>query len=219
MAHLFLIDSAPPGATSAVELTDAPDGKNVSLPWDSPLPWDSAPRLSTAWKAVTLESDCYGLDADGDCLRLVAFAQTSADGAPPFLLVRSCEEDERGRWLLLGPPGDTLRINGSPLALGARVLHHRDELRAAGVPGRAFFSLEELCRIAPFEGPEGAVCPRCQLVIPLGTPSVRCAQCRTCYHETDERPCWTYTPHCQLDDQPTALDAGYRFHPEEVLGV
>ncbi len=226
MAHLFVIAAAARGATSAVDLAGAPGGESIApppgsaLPWISALSWSSEQELATTWEAVALERDCYALAANGSCLRPVPCAHTTASGnsAPPFLLVRSCDEDERERWILLGPPGNVLRINGSPLALGARVLRHRDELRVAGMPGRAFFSLEALCRVAPFEGPEGARCPRCQLDIAIGTPAVRCAQCNTSYHQSDERPCWTYAQRCALDDQPTSLDAGYRFRPEEVMG-
>ena len=120
---------------------------------------------------------------------------------------------QREVWLLVGAPA--VRVNGIPLDAGIRVLRDRDELRTGD--DRRFFSVESLAVIAPFPGGERATfCPRCKLEIAPDSPAVRCPQCGVWHHQSDELPCWTYAAHCMLCDHPTALDAGFRWTPEEL---
>jgi len=116
-------------------------------------------------------------------------------------------------WILIGPP--TVRVNGSALDAGIRVLRDRDELRTGG--SRTFFSTESLPVIVPFPDSERPTfCPRCKLVIAAGTPAVCCPQFNVWHHQSDEFPCWTYAERCALCDQPTALDGDFRWTPEEL---
>jgi hypothetical protein len=118
------------------------------------------------------------------------------------------------RGVIIGPAA--VRVNGEPLATGIRVLRDRDELCIE--TARHFFSTEELAAVTT--APEFASptkCPRCTIPIPSGSPVVRCPQCKLFHHQNPpEKPCWTYAPRCANCDQPTALDAGYRFRPESV---
>jgi hypothetical protein len=136
---------------------------------------------------------------------------------PPARIARQGAPDD-GAWVVLGP--SSVRVNGAPLDLGIRVLADRDELRVGGA--RVFFSTETRAAIEPYPGSERTVlCPRCKLQMMAGTPAVRCPKCHVWHHqsaEPDGLPCWTYTEHCAADcDQPTALDAGFRWTPEDGL--
>jgi len=116
-------------------------------------------------------------------------------------------------WVVVGPPA--VHVNGVALDTGIRVLRDRDELRAGG--RRAFFSTESLAVVAAFPGAERAVsCPRCKLEIVADSPAVRCPKCDVWHHQTDELPCFTYRERCTLCDQPSALDGGFRWTPEEL---
>jgi hypothetical protein len=136
-------------------------------------------------------------------------------GANAPLLMKSCDAEGVERWIVIDAPGSRLRVNGIPLVTGVRALHHRDELRMAGVPGRAWFSLECQSDVAPFDGPQGTFCPRCKIEIDSASLSVRCPQCRVYYHQSTDSPCWTYAETCAHDNQPTDLDANFRWTPEE----
>jgi hypothetical protein len=145
------------------------------------------------WSPVPLDGDVAPL---GDAAALLRHASSG-----PML------------WLLVGPP--TLRVNGESLAAGIRVLRDGDELCVAG--SRMFFSSESLTVVEPFAGDLRPVrCARCKLEIVAGAPAVRCPACSVWHHQSDETPCFTYAPRCALCDQPTALDAGFRFTPEAL---
>jgi len=122
-------------------------------------------------------------------------------------LLRSATEEEA--WILVGPA--SVRVNGHPLDTGIRVLRDRDEVRVGA--SRAFFSTETLPTIVPFPGERPALCPRCKLDILAGSPAVRCPRCRIWHHESEEYPCWLYNASCANCDQPTALDADFRWSP------
>ena len=111
----------------------------------------------------------------------------------------------------------TPRPTTSALAsLGIVALSDRDEIRPAdGLP--LFFSTETLARVEPFpaSGARG-FCPRCKQHIEPGTPAVRCPGCSLWYHMSDEFPCWTYAPQCSACPQETALDADFRWTPEDL---
>jgi len=128
----------------------------------------------------------------------------------PLLDVRRAAS---GAWVAVGPPA--VHVNGGALDLGIHVLRDRDELRHGAA--RVFFSTESLPEVASFPGAEQPVfCPRCQLAILPQSAAVRCPKCGVWQHLTDDLPCWTYTDHCTLCDQPSALDGGFRWTPEEL---
>jgi hypothetical protein len=132
------------------------------------------------------------------------------------LLVRRPGHDGKESWLLLSL-GNGLHVNGSPLPCGMRVLRDRDNLHVEGA-GHLFFSTERLARVEPYSGPEGLKCGRCRRPMEPGRPAVLCPNCTLWHHEDPERRrrCWTYTAHCARCPQPTDLDAGYRWTPEEL---
>jgi hypothetical protein len=128
-----------------------------------------------------------------------------------FGLQRSGGEPES--WVAIGSPA--LHVNGVALDVGIRVLRDRDEVRVGDA--RAYFSAEALPVVVAFPGAERPVfCPRCQQEIAPQSAAVRCPSCGVWHHQADELPCWTYDAKCALCDQPTALDGGLRWSPEEV---
>ena len=120
---------------------------------------------------------------------------------------------EGPRWVLLAGP--SVRVNGDPAVAGIVALRDRDEICTDG--RHLVFSTETLAVVVPFVGGDReTLCPRCRLEIVDATPSVACPQCGTWYHQDVAREllCWTYSERCARCDQPTALDAGYRWTPE-----
>ena len=137
-------------------------------------------------------------------------APASADGAAALLLRSRTDHGEI--WLAMSATPTGVALNGVPLHAGIRVLADRDEIRVEGL-GRVFFSTERLARVEPFPDVAGATfCPRCKQAIAAGTPAVCCPACQRWYHQSDDCPCWSYTPHC-LCGHPTALDAGFQWSP------
>ena len=166
-----------------------------------------------AWVVLPLEADAYALAALAPH-GLTALPASEA-GAARVLLARGGEGD-RGSWVAVAPTDGDVRVNGLPLALGVRALSDRDEIRVSGA-GAVFFSTEVLARSVPFPGASHPVsCPRCMKPIETGVAAVRCPKCGVWHHSTDELPCWTYNPTCQLCDQVSALDAGYGWSPAEL---
>jgi hypothetical protein len=163
-----------------------------------------------AWAVLPLGELCVALTADRErpaCL-------DPADGGIGALVVRM--EQGGDVWTLIahhaGPP---VRVNGSPLLLGVRVLRDKDEIRIQG--SRFFFSTESQPHIEPFPGSaKTTFCPRCKEAIEKDSPAVRCPGCGVWHHQSEDLPCWTYDARCALCDQPSALDAGYRWTPEEL---
>jgi len=130
---------------------------------------------------------------------------------------------QRGRigeaetWVLISPPGVSALVNGTPVLPGIKVLADRDEIRIAGTSNRLFYSTERLARVEPFPGcGQPMSCQRCKQPITKGSPVVRCPQprCQVLHHQSEELNCWTYSDRCSNCDQPTELDAGYRWTPE-----
>jgi len=152
-----------------------------------------APQVVTeTWSPLQLDGDGLGFGA----ARILHRATPEGDA-----------------WVLLGPP--SVVVNGMPLDTGIRVLQDRDELRSGDV--RTFFSSEALAAVAPFiPGPTTACCPRCKLEIVAGSAAVRCPGCKIAHHQTEDLPCWEYAPRCALCDQPTALEAGFRWTPDGI---
>ena len=173
------------------------------------------------WAVAPLEGSAYALCGNAETsLRPQRVSDGEVGSGPVIERASDPSGKDAGEetWVLLHSPANALRVNGTALASGIRVLSHRDELRLAGVAGRAFFSLEGLARAAPFDGVEGSRCPRCQQGIEPGTPAVRCPQCGVWHHESGELGCWSYSPACSLCDQPTPLGAGFRWTPDEGTG-
>jgi hypothetical protein len=120
-------------------------------------------------------------------------------------------------WVLLAPPHTGVWVNGSSVPLGIRDLQDRDEVRLAGAEP-VYFSTERLARVEPYPGGETkpALCPRCKQRIEPGSPATCCPQCQAWFHQSDEFGCWLYAETCCQCGQATALNAGYRWTPEEL---
>jgi hypothetical protein len=160
------------------------------------------------WPVASLEGGRHALWGDTEASLRPRRATPADDGSRPLIL-RMPDSPGDECWVVIHTPGDALRLNGTALVTGIRVLSHRDELRLARVAGRAFFSLEGLAGVAAFDGAEGSRCPRC----------VRCPQprCGVWHHESEEFGCWTYSPTCSFCDQPTELEGGFRWTPDEMV--
>ncbi len=127
------------------------------------------------------------------------------------------EKPDGAVWVIVAGTDQTVHVNEFPLALGIRVLSDRDRIWVSNV-GAFFFSTETLATVEPFPGAEQKIfCPRCKLEIEEGCTSVKCPQCSRWHHQSEEMKCWTYTRHCALCPQPTDLDTGYRWMPEESV--
>jgi hypothetical protein len=136
------------------------------------------------------------------------------------VLLRQKGAPDGSTWMLLAPPEAGVHVNGLPLELGLRVLRDKDEIRL-GERQRFFFSAEQVVQVVPFPGADQEVCcARCLDPIAPGATAVQCPNpaCGAWHHQMPEKnlPCWSYTPTCALCDQPTALDAGFRWTPEEL---
>lgn len=119
-------------------------------------------------------------------------------------------------WVLVSGRGRDVRINGSNLTLGVQRVTDRDEINIEGI-GTLYFSTESLARTEPFpNGTQDLYCPRCKQVLENGSFVVKCPQCRTWYHQSEDLPCWSYSETCALCPQPTDLNAGFRWTPEEL---
>ena len=148
---------------------------------------------------------------EADAWRCEPLRDAAALGAGAELLRATTPDGER--WAILG--GREIRVNGTPVDAGIVVLRDRDEISAAG--RRVFFSTESLATVVPFvAGERPTFCPRCRGPIEDGSPAVLCPNCRVWYHQSAELPCWRYAERCALCDQPTALDAGWRWTPEAL---
>jgi hypothetical protein len=163
-----------------------------------------------AWAVAPLDGEAFELTGVGVKPRGAGKA-----GLATGLVLRRQGPDGES-WLLLAGPSCNVRVNGLPVALGARVLGDKDEVLVGGA-GRLFFSTERLVRVEEFPGVEGGgSCPRCKQAISPQCPAVRCPQCGVWHHQSDELPCWTYSPRCALCDHPTELTAGFRWTPEGI---
>lgn len=119
-------------------------------------------------------------------------------------------------WALLASPQAEISINGLPVQVGIQILTDRDEVRI-GSSDSMFFSTECLARCEPLPPADRPLfCPRCRQPIETGSLAVRCPQCALWHHQSAELPCWTYSPTCALCPQPTELDAGFRWTPEDL---
>jgi hypothetical protein len=169
---------------------------------------DSGPRghtTSAEWAVMPLDGGAVALGGDMEGPR-----QSQRGGSA--LLLRS-RDSARETWLVLSPASGGIRLNGESLHGGIRALADGDEL-VVDAGDRYFFSSETLAEVEPLDAAPAVVCPRCNQAIPRESPAVRCPQCGIWHHQSDELPCWTYSPRCGLCPQPTALDSGFRWTPE-----
>ncbi len=141
-------------------------------------------------------------------------APSSKDALNGVSLLR-VENPDGAMWVIVAGADRTVHVNEFPLALGIRVLSDRDRIWVSNV-GTFFFSTETLAAVEPFPGAEQKIfCPRCKLEIEKGRAAVKCPQCSRWHHQHTEMECWIYTKHCALCPQPTDLDTGYRWTPDE----
>ena len=163
------------------------------------------------WALAELDGDEFVLT--GERATPVRRRRTPDGGPAGTLLLRGDGEGDRAWVLVTGRDGPRTQVNGVPLVLGVRVMADRDALRVGDV--RMFFSTETLPRVEayPEEAPE-VPCARCRSPLRAGDPAVRCPACGLWHHEASGRQCWTYDVRCGNCDQPTALDAGWRWTPE-----
>jgi hypothetical protein len=158
--------------------------------------WKPGPQ---GWCAVPLDDTALPIAAD--------------DPGGAVLLLRS-----RGpageEWFLLAVSSGGVEVNGVPLYTGIRALRDRDHLSVAGV-GEMFFTSERLAQITAFPGSvEPMYCPRDRRVLLPNEPCVQCpAPACAAYHHA---ACWSYCDTCALCEQPTALDAGFRWTPGDL---
>ena len=146
-----------------------------------------------AWGVFPLEAHCLPLP---DALPAGWQRFNAGPAAPSAILLRS-ESGSGERWVLM-TASESARVNGLPLPTGIHVLDDRDEI-CLGSLRPVYFSTEGLATVEEFPGSARPVaCPRCTLDIAPGTWAVRCPHCRVWYHQSEEFPCWTYTPECAL---------------------
>ncbi len=174
----------------------------------------------TEWAVQPLNGDVVALGPGG--VRAARHSAPSAAATSPSsgpgrttALLMPASTPEGAAWVMVAPPDVEARINGIPLAAGLGVLADRDEIWVAtGVS--VFFSTEQRAAVVPFAGVGEGRCPRCQQDIQKDAPSVCCPKCRLSYHQSSDRPCWTYREVCAMCDQATALDGGFRWSPADL---
>jgi len=167
------------------------------------------------WAVLLLESGIWDLAADTP-RRLRGKRSRSRSGGTALLLSSgSGTEAEATCWMVLTSSGSNLRINGRLVSVGICALEDRDEIR---IEDRTlYFSTECLAETGPFlAGANPLFCPRCKQALEDEAPAVRCPGCGVWHHQSDELPCWSYASTCALCEQPTDLEAGYRWAPEEL---
>ena len=168
-------------------------------------------KSTDGWGARRLDGAQFDLAADS-----VRRAEETAHAAPSPKMARLLRAEAGGSpaWALIAPAHSAVRVNGSAVAGGLRVLADRDEIRLGGEA--RYFSTETLAEVLPFPGAARAVyCGRCRQKIEAGTPAVCCPNCGIWYCQTAELNCWTYAETCAFCPQPTDLDAGFAWSPEE----
>lgn len=167
------------------------------------------------WAIAPLEgSEIFELGHD-DMLPVVGRRHRHGKSVRPA--IQRCQTGEAETWVLINPPGVPALVNGIPTFAGIKELVDKDEIRIAGTSNRFFYSTERIARVEPFPGCEQPVlCQRCKQPITKGSPVVRCPQprCQVLHHQSEGLNCWTYSDRCSNCDQPTALNAGYRWTPE-----
>lgn len=162
------------------------------------------------WGALPITGEEMDLSADPP--------RAAAGGSVPRAALVRGREGAGEEWLVMAGPDAPIRVGGSPVPTGLRVLDDKSEV---GRPGRApvFLSTERQLRVEPFTGAERQrECPRCKQPIATGTPAVRCPDpsCGYWHHQTDDLPCWTYASTCACCAQETTMNAGFSWAPEDA---
>lgn len=165
------------------------------------------------WAVLPLEADAFVLTTNPPSP--VRNLSGTSESVSKVVLLRQLRAEEIS-WVLVSGRERDVRLNGVQLVLGVQRVADRDEINIEGI-GTLYFSTESLARIEPFPGAEQSLyCPRCKQLVESGNSAVKCPQCRTWYHQSEELPCWSYSETCALCPQPTDLKAGFRWTPEEL---
>lgn len=162
---------------------------------------------SCGWEALKLGDKPFDL---------VPHLAHTKPGKPTAKCGRLISVDTGGTpaWALVLAPDAPIRVNGRSVLAGLCVLADRDAILAGGA--QFFFSAESLAVIEPLPRTDRPIfCSRCQQKIEVGSPAVRCPNCGAWYCQSEALPCWTYAPTCTHCPQPTALDLGLKWTPEE----
>jgi hypothetical protein len=112
-----------------------------------------------------------------------------------------------------------VRINGSPVLAGIRILQDRDEVVVRNCEGgshRLYFSDEKIARIEQLKEQDHTVsCARCTKQINPGDQTVTCPACNAVHHQSDELKCWTYADKCanSMCYQHTEITSDFRWVP------
>lgn len=164
-----------------------------------------------------LEADFVQLD--GAAPRPVEPGQLRSVTAP--VMARNAASRGVERWTLLCAPTQRVRVNGTLVAAGIRVLADRDAISLVNGRKRCtwFLSLESIVEVVPFPGDvHDTYCIRCKLPIETQTEAVRCPGhgCGFWHHQSAQRPCWTYTEGCRNCGHPTDFDAGLQWTPDAL---
>lgn len=167
------------------------------------------PTGDAGWAVFALDQAEVALGRDGR----PATGLGQADAVDEMVLIRSGADPESERWVVCCTSAARLRINGCRLLLGLQVLRDRDELVVGGGHRLFFGSETRACVQSMPPLAESIRCARCQQELAPGTSVVRCPGCFRWYHQTEEYPCWTYSPQCQHCLRATPLEGGYNWTP------
>jgi hypothetical protein len=172
-------------------------------------------QMDNQWGLAPLEPAAWVLT--GDASRPVR-ALGARPAGPGDVVLRCLAGADDDAWLLLAHGGRRdVRVNGLPLVGGLRELRDRDGIRFAGQ--QLYLSTERRARPVPFTGTGAPVfCARSRREIRPGDLAVRCPnpRCGAWHLQSEEFPCWTYGDTCAVCDQPTPLDAEFRWTPERL---
>ena len=167
---------------------------------------------SERWAVLPLDDDCISLNARPP--KRVLGRLGGSEALMDVLLVRT-RVAEVGPWVLIARADSGVSVNGIPLATGIRVVSDQDRIRVPSADD-VYFSSESLARVEDFPGLDQiSFCPRCKQEIERSARAVRCPACGVWHHQTDVLNCWTYAEVCALCTQPTDLNTGFRWTPED----
>jgi hypothetical protein len=188
------------------------------------------------WQTVALGADACVLTIAGPAVLAVprpspaddpAVFEVASDeptGTAGTMLLRRVAGTNDDIWVLLAGSSARPLVNGFPAPHGIVVLADRDEIRwpapldlASSPADPFFFSTERLATVVTYpDGTRRGSCPRCKQPLSAGDAAVRCPGCGLWHHATEALPCWTYGEQCAACPQPTPLDAGFQWTPEEL---
>ncbi len=143
-------------------------------------------------------------------------APTAHPAATVRMVARLVRTDVGGSklWAMICSGRGDVRVNGRSVPAGLCVLSDRDEIQIGAEV--QYFSTEALAAAVEFPASDRAVfCGRCRQKIEAGSLAVCCPGCGIWYNQSADLPCWIYTSKCSFCGQPTALDSGFTWAPEE----